>query len=89
MKAAFIGLKQYSDALRSIGIDCFSVESAKDIPGLTDNLKKEGYGIIFTSQDIVLEDIKDVVVLPGLVKKGESNFLKNIIKKAIGKDIKI
>ena len=88
MKVAFIGPKQYSGSLKVIGFDSFEADSAEEVSKLIENLKNRDYGVIFTSSDIFKKDVEGVVVLPGL-KKIESNFLKNIIKKAIGKEIKI
>jgi len=89
MKIAFIGPKEYSGSLKLIGFEVFEVDNPEKVLDLVNELKEKKYRAIFASNDVLKEDIEGVVALPGLVKGGDSKFLKKIVKEALGKDIKI
>lgn len=83
-KIAYIGPKEYSMVFSFLGFYCFSVEKKEEFEDVLKNVKKEGFDLIFASQDIVSKETLDIVVLPGLVKKGDKDYLKEEIKRAIG-----
>jgi vacuolar-type H+-ATPase subunit F/Vma7 len=86
-KLAFIGPGEYVDLFRLIGFECFESLNQEETLSLIERL--EDYPLIIVSQDVCPEKIisEKVVVLPGLVKKQDENYLKNEIKKAVGGDI--
>lgn len=89
MKIAFVGPREYHRSLELLGFESFAVKSKKEALDLIKKLKSQEFGLVFASQDVLDEECPGVVILPGLVKKQKVDYLKNIIKKAIGKEIKL
>lgn len=83
-KIAYIGPKEYSMIFSFLGFYCFSVEKKEEFEDTLKNVKEEGFDLIFASQDIVSKETLDIVVLPGIVKKEDKDYLKEEIKRAIG-----
>ena len=90
-KIAFIGEKEYSQLMRFIGFDCFSVLNEQEAINLIEKLKQENYALILISQDIASKDVGlgNVVVVPGMVKKSDKEEIKKEIIKAIGNEINL
>lgn len=89
MKIAFVGPREYHRSFQLLGFEGFAAQSKKGALDLIRKLKTQNFGLIFTSQDVLDEESPGVIILPGLVKKQKVDYLKNIIKKAIGKEIKL
>ncbi len=85
-KIAFVGPKEYANAMRFAGFECFKVFNKKESLEKIEELKKEDYALIFVSQDVCPDDIgfDRVVSLPGTVQASDDNYLKEEIKKAVG-----
>jgi vacuolar-type H+-ATPase subunit F/Vma7 len=90
-RMAFIGPKEYVNSMRFIGCQCFSSFNEEESLDLIEKLKQEDYALIFISQDVCPEEIglDRVVVLPGMVKASDPQYLKQEIKKAIGGEIEL
>ncbi|GEM_PF-1396807 len=90
-KIAFIGPKEYFKAMIFAGFECFYAIDKKESTELIEDLKEKEYAFIFVSQDVAPDDVGlgNVVVLPGIAKKSDSEFLKKEIIKAIGGEIKL
>ncbi len=88
-KAAFIGPKEYSTVFSFLGFYCFPVDRKEDFQKVLDRVEEEGFELIFASQDIVEKETSNIVVLPGIVKKGDENYLKEEIKRAVGTKLPI
>jgi len=89
MKVAFIGPEQYCQSFKLIGFKTFQANSQKQALEVINNLKTKEFGAVFASRDVLEKQIEGVVILPGLNKKEETDSLKEIIKKAIGKEVKL
>ena len=90
-RIAFIGPKEYCNAMRFVGFECFGAFDEGQALGLIKKLKNENYVLIFVSQDIAPKDVgfDRVVVLPGMVKSSDPEYLKQEITKAIGGEINL
>lgn len=86
-RIAFIGPREYNLSLSFLGIECFGTKDKEELLTLIKKLKEDNFNLIFTTQDLLEDDIPGVVVLPGLVKKIDQNYLKKEITKAIGSEI--
>ncbi len=89
LKIAFIGPKEYFMAFSLLGFYCFFVNKKEEFSEILDKVKKEGFDLIFASQDIVEKETSDIVVLPGIVKKSDENYLREEIKRAVGTKLPI
>lgn len=83
-KVAFIGPKNYYRAFKFLGFDCFESETEEETKELINKLKKEDYGLIFTTEDLISSGGLGVVVLPGIKSETEDKDLKNQIERALG-----
>ncbi len=83
-KIAFIGPKSYFRTMRLIGFDCRKAENEKEALEIIEKLKNDGYGLIFTTEDLISSGGLGVVVLPGLKKGKERVALKKQVEKALG-----
>lgn len=88
-KIAFIGPKEYFEIFSFLGFYCFPVNKKEDFFEVLDSVKKENFGLIFASQDIVEKETPDIVVLPGIVKKNDKDYLREEIKRAVGTKLPI
>jgi len=90
-KIAFIAPGEYSKSMSFAGFECFSAADKEEAVELIRNLTEKEYAFIFVSQDIAPDDVGlgNVVVLPGIVKKSDSGYLKKEIIKAIGGEINL
>ena len=88
-RIAFIGPKEYSTAFSLLGFYCFSVDKEEEFSKVLEKVKKENFDLIFASQDIVEKEFSGIVVLPGIVKKRDENYLKEEIKRAVGTKLPI
>ena len=90
-KIAFIAPREYSKSMRFAGFECFSAGDKEEAVELIEKLAEKEYAFIFVSQDIAPDDVGlgNVVVLPGMVKKSDSEYLKKEIIKAIGGEINL
>ncbi len=88
-RIAFIGFPEYVGAMRFFGFDCFGVNSTEEAGEKIKVLKEENYSLIFISQDIAPDDVglDSVVILPGIAKASDEQYLKKEIAKAIGGEI--
>jgi vacuolar-type H+-ATPase subunit F/Vma7 len=88
-RVAFIGFYEYVNAMRFFGFECFGVKDIKEAEEKIKELEKENYSLIFVSQDVCPEDVglDRVVVLPGIAKLSDDQYLKKEIIKAIGGEI--
>jgi vacuolar-type H+-ATPase subunit F/Vma7 len=88
-KIAFIGFPEYASAMRFFGFECFGVNDIKEAEEKIKLLREENYSLIFISQDITPDDVglDRVVVLPGIAKASDEQYLKKEIAKAIGGDV--
>ncbi|MDD2913205.1 MAG: hypothetical protein PHH17_01010 [Candidatus Pacebacteria bacterium] len=84
MKIAFIGPKEYSEAFSFLGFYCFSADNEKEFFQIFEEIKKEKFEVVFVSQDILSEEISGIVLLPGIVKKQDEEYLKKEITRAVG-----
>ncbi len=88
-KIAFVAPQQYAKSLSLLGFKTFEADSEQKAEQTIEDLKTKDFRLIFVSGDIFSKEIPGVVVLPGMTKKPETDFLQQIIKKAIGKEIKL
>ncbi len=89
MKVAFIAPEQYVESLSLLGFEVFSADTEKKAEEKIKELKGDDFGLIFVSGDIYFKETPGVVVLPGIVKKPKTGFLQEIVKDALGKEIKL
>ncbi len=85
-RIAFIGPREYADAMRFAGFQCFSVSGKEEAQGKIEQLEKEEYALIFVAQDVCPDEIGlgRVVSLPGIAQAKDENYLKEEIVKALG-----
>jgi len=88
-KIAFIGPKEYSKAFSFLGFYCFCAKDEKEANESIEKAKKEGFVLIFVSQDVLKKETPDIILLPGIVSKKDENYLKEEIKRAVGAKIPI
>ena len=88
-KIAFIGPREYASVMRFAGFHCFGVSDIQEAQEKIKKLEEEDYALIFISQDVSPENIgmDRVVILPGIAKGGDKNYLKKEIIKAVGGEI--
>jgi vacuolar-type H+-ATPase subunit F/Vma7 len=88
-KIAFIGPREYASVMRFTGFYCFGVSNTQEAQEKIKKLEEEDYTLIFISQDVAPENIgmDRVVILPGIAKEGDKNYLKKEIIKAVGGEI--
>lgn len=88
-RIAFIGFPEYSNAMNFFGFDCFGVNDINEAEEKIRLLKEEDYSLIFISQDVAPDDVglDRVVVLPGIAKASDEQYLKKEIAKAIGGEV--
>lgn len=94
-KLAVIGNPESVTAFKAIGADTFSASDAYAAADILLRLKKEGYAVIFISEDLcenldLSEDVPFPVVVP-LPSGGKSGYgmklIKSNVEKAVGVDI--
>ncbi len=85
-KIAFIGLKNYYNAFRLLGFECFESKKGKETEDLIKKLKQENFDLIFTTEDLISFSELGVVVLPGLKDRdgAEKTSIKRQVEKALG-----
>lgn len=90
-RIAFVGPNEYVNAMRFVGFDCFGVLDKDNAMEEIKRLEEEQYAIIFVAQDVCPDKIglERVVVLPGILKEKDEEFLKEEITKAIGGEIEL
>ncbi len=88
-RIAFVGPKEYVEAMNFAGFQCFGVLDKEEAQAKIKQLEEENYALIFVSQDVCPEDIGlgRVVALPGVAQAEDENYLKKEIIKAIGGEI--
>jgi vacuolar-type H+-ATPase subunit F/Vma7 len=88
-RVAFVGVHEYANTMRFLGFECFGVNDTKEAEEKIKELEEENYSLIFVSQDVCPDDIglDRVVVLPGIAKLSDDQYLKKEITKAIGGEI--
>ncbi len=90
-RIAFIGPKEYAQAMRFMGFICFGVLDEKEAEEEIIRLIDEDYALIFVAQDVSSDKIRSerVVVVPGIAKKEDKDFLSEEITKAVGGEIEL
>lgn len=87
-KIAYIGPKEYAEAFSFLGFYCFGVDNEEEAIEKIDEIKGE-FSIIIASRDILEKEIPGVVIMPGILEKKEGDYLKDVIKRAVGSDVTI
>ncbi len=90
-RIAFVGPKEYAGVMRFAGFECFGALSESNAKEIIEKLEEENYALIFVSQDVCPKGLTmdRIVVLPGIVKEEDPDYLKKEITKALGGDYEI
>lgn len=83
-KAAFIAPEAYYESFRIMGFSCYKAKDSEEATKLIKKLKKEGFHLIFTTEDLLSDGGYDAVVLPGIKKRDGKEALTKQIEKALG-----
>lgn len=99
-KIAVIGDRQSIIGFKAVGLECFEVTVPKDAEALVDELCKEGFGVIYITENLFSQMINTVTLyanrsvptlipIPGVSGNTGigSQRLHTAVEKAVGSDI--